>query len=224
MSMLLAVDTSTQWTGLALYDGTSVRGELCWQTRNHHTVELAPAVDRLLKQTGIKPVEIECFGAALGPGSFTSLRIGLALVKGMALSLRVPVVGVPTLDFLAAALPVSEMPLAAVLQAGRGRLALIWYAAKNGRWVAQGEPQVSNAAALFEQIVQPTLVCGELNAEERALLGKKRKIIHLTTPAQCARRPSFLAEMAWERWKAGKTAEIVSLAPIYLHVAEAIPA
>jgi tRNA threonylcarbamoyladenosine biosynthesis protein TsaB len=221
--MLLAVDTSTQWTGLALYDGTAVLGELCWHTRNHHTVELAPAVDRLLKQTGIKAAEIECYGAALGPGSFTSLRIGLALVKGMALSQRVPVVGVPTLDFLAAALPARDMPLAAILQAGRGRLALVWYAEVKGHWVAQGDPQVTSAEALLEKIEQPTLVCGELSSEERALLSKKRKLIHLASPAQCTRRPSFLAEMAWERWKGGKTSEVVSLAPIYLHVAEAIP-
>jgi tRNA threonylcarbamoyladenosine biosynthesis protein TsaB len=221
--MLLAVDTSTQWTGLALYDGVNVLGEMSWHTRNHHTVELAPAVERLLKQTGLKPAQIECFGAALGPGSFTSLRIGLALVKGMALTLKAPVVGVPTLDFLAAGLPARDLPLAAVLPAGRGRLALVWYEPKNGRWEAQGEPQVTGAEALFEQIEQPTLVCGEMNAEERALLSKKRKIIHLATPAQCARRPSFLAELAWERWKAGKVAEIVSLAPIYLHVAEPIP-
>lgn len=221
--MLLAIDTSTQWIGLALYNGSSVLGEICWQTRNHHTVELAPAVERLLKQTGLKPIEIECFGVALGPGSFTSLRIGLALVKGMAVSLRVPVVGVPTLDFLVSALPVSTIPLAAVLQAGRGRLALVQYEAKNGHWIAQSEPLVTTASELFEKIDQPTIVCGELSPDERALLGKKRRLIHLASPAQCTRRPSFLAEMAWERWKAGKTAEVVSLAPIYLHVAEAIP-
>lgn len=222
--MLLAVDTSTQWTGLALYDGARVLGEMSWYTHSHHTVELAPAVDRLLKQTGLKPTQIECFGVATGPGSFTSLRIGLALVKGMALSLKVPVVGVPTLDFLAAALPPVEMPLAAVLQAGRGRLGLVWYEIKHGRWTARGEPQVTTAQALFDQIEQPALVCGEMSAEERALLSKKRKIIHLAGPAQCARRPAFLAELAWERWKDGKTAEVVSLAPIYLHVAEPIPA
>lgn len=221
--MLLAVDTSTSWTGLALYDGVSVLGEMSWTTRNHHTVELAPAVSRLLQQTGLSASKIECLGVAIGPGSFTSLRIGLALVKGMALSLKVPVVGVPTLDFLAAAVPVSDRPLAAVLQAGRGRLALVWYDPKNGHWEARGEPQVSNAEELAEQIEQPSLVCGELNADERHTLSKKRKLIHLCSPAQCARRPSLLAELAWERWKAGKTAEVISLAPIYLHVSEAIP-
>ncbi len=221
--MLLAVDTSTSWTGLALYDGSAVLGELSWSTRNHHTVELAPAVNRLMQQTGLAVNKLECLGVALGPGSFTSLRIGLALVKGMALSLKIPVVGVPTLDFLAAAVPVADMPLAAVLQAGRGRLALVWYAAHNGHWQAQSEPSVVKIEEFAEGIENPTVVCGELSAEERHLLAKKRKLVHLCSPAQSARRASFLAEMAWERWKAGKTAEVVSLAPIYVHIAESIP-
>ena len=221
--MLLAIDTSTSWTGLALYDGTNVLGELCWTTRNHHTVELAPAVSRLLQQNGLSANKIECIGVALGPGSFTSLRIGLALAKGMALSLKIPLVGVPTLDFLAAAQPICDLPLAALLQAGRGRLALVWYAAQNGRWQAQGEPQITNAEALLEQIEQPSWVCGELSADERRVFAKKRKLIHMASPAQSVRRPSFLAEMAWESWKAGQIAEVVSLSPIYLHIAEAIP-
>jgi len=221
--MLLAVDTSTSWTGLALYDGSSVLGEMSWSTRNHHTVELAPAVERLFHQTGLPVSKLECLGVALGPGSFTSLRIGLALVKGMALSLRIPVVGLPTLDFLVAAMPVSELPLAAVLQAGRGRLALVWYAAQRGHWQPQSEPKVVLIDEFAEGIEQPTLVCGELNAEERQILAKKRKLIHLASPAQSVRRASFLAEMAWERWKAGKTSEVVSLSPIYLHIAESIP-
>jgi tRNA threonylcarbamoyladenosine biosynthesis protein TsaB len=221
--MLLAVDASTQWTGLALYDGSQVLSEVNWLTHNHHTVELAPAIDRLLKQGDYSPEQIECLGVALGPGSFTSLRIGLALVKGMALTLHIPVVGVPTLDFLAAALPVQKLPLAAVLQAGRGRLALVWYQAERGHWRAQGDPQITTAETLAEQIEQPTLVCGELSAEERHILARKRKLALLTSPAQCVRRPSYLAELAWGHWKAGKTDEVVGLAPIYLHVAEVIP-
>ena len=222
--MLLAVDTSTQWTGLALYDGSQVLGEVGWSTRSHHTVELAPAVDRLLKQGGYHAAQIECLGVALGPGSFTSLRIGLALVKGMALALHIPVVGIPTLDFLAAAQPVRELPMAALLQAGRGRMALVWYKAYKGRWQAQGEPQITTVEELAEQIESPTLVVGELNAAERQVFGRKRRLALVASPSEAVRRPSFLAELAWQRWKAGKTDEVISLSPIYLHVAGAIPA
>ncbi len=222
--MLLAVDTSTQWIGLALYDGSQVLGEMIWRTHAHHTVELAPSLDILFKHTGIRPEGLQALGVALGPGSFTSLRIGLAVVKGLALALHLPVVGVPSLDVLAAAQPLRDLPLAAILQAGRGRLAVIWYEASGSAWKAQGEAQITRAEELAQQIRRPTLVAGELNAEERQILSRKRKNVILASPAQSLRRPAVLAELAWRRWQAGQVDEVIALAPIYLHVAEPIPA
>jgi tRNA threonylcarbamoyladenosine biosynthesis protein TsaB len=67
-------------------------------------------------------------------------------------------------------------------------------------------------------------VCGELSEEERAILARKRKNVLLASPAQCLRRPSFLAELAWKRLQAGQVDDPISLAPIYLHVGEPIPA
>jgi len=71
--MLLAIDSSTQTMGVALYDGVVVRGELVWQTRNHHTVELAPAIRLLMSQVGVTAQQLSALGVALGPGSFTTL-------------------------------------------------------------------------------------------------------------------------------------------------------
>lgn len=221
--MLLAVDTSTQMIGLALYDGTRVLAELIWQTRNHHTVELSPGVTDLLERCGARPNDLQAIGVALGPGSFTSLRIGLALTKGMAFALKIPLIGVPTLDVLAAAVPVQNKPLAAVLQAGRGRLALAWYEAPTGAWKAQGEAQITTAEELAQKIEKPTLIAGELNPAERQALARRRRYAQIVSPARALRRPSFLAELAWYRWHAGQVDDIVTLAPIYLHVAEPIP-
>jgi tRNA threonylcarbamoyladenosine biosynthesis protein TsaB len=221
--MLLAIDTSTQMIGLALYDGVRVLAEMIWQTRNHHTVELSPGISDLLVRCGARTTDLEAIGVALGPGSFTSLRIGLALSKGLALALKIPVVGIPSLDVLAAAIPVQNVPLAAVLQAGRGRLALVWYQVEDGRWKAQNEPQMITAEELSQQLTRPTLVAGELNAAERQVLSRRRKNGLIVSPAQALRRPSYLAELAWERLKAGQVDDVVSLAPIYLHVAEPIP-
>ncbi len=221
--MLLAVDTSTTWIGLSLYDGVRVLGEMTWQSKNHHTVELTPGVHELLDRCGLRTTDLQALGVATGPGSFTSLRIGLALVKGMALALRIPVVGVPTLDILVAAQPVRDLQLAALLQAGRGRLALVWYEARDGKWQSRSEPQIITAEELVLQLNKPTLVVGELNAAERQVLARRRKNAIMVSPAQSLRRPSFLAEIAWERWRAGSVDEVVTLAPIYLHVGEAIP-
>src|SRR5512133_429109 len=105
--MLLAIDTSTQVMGIALYDDPMVVGEMQWTSANHHTVELTTAVDLLMKRCGVKPSDLTLLVVALGPGTFTGLRIGLAFAKGLALSLRIPLIGVPTFDFLAASQPLS---------------------------------------------------------------------------------------------------------------------
>ena len=120
--MLLAVDTSTARLGLALYEGTQVLAESLWVSRARHTVELAPALDELFRRTDIKIDQISALGVAIGPGSFTSLRVGLSFVKGLALARALPLIGIPTLDVVAAVRPLSGLPLAALLPAGRSAL------------------------------------------------------------------------------------------------------
>ncbi len=222
--MLLAIDTSTVQTGLALYDGVQVVGEFCWRSRGRHTAELAPALSELLARCGLAMNDIKALGVALGPGSFTSLRAGLALAKGLALARHIPLIGIPTLDVTAAAQPVRRMPLAAVLQAGRGRLAVGWYKASRSGWQAEGPAAVTNVDELALRIQSPTIVCGELTAEERQRLQRKHKNVTLPSPARCLRRPAVLAELAWERWQADEVEPLASIAPIYLHVAGGLPA
>jgi len=222
--MLLAIDSSTARMGLALYDGVSVPGEFIWQSDLHHTQQLAPALAELLRRVDIKMKAVTALAVALGPGSFTSLRVGLAFVKGLVLARHIPVLGIPTLDIVAAAVPLSDRRLAAVVQAGRGRLAVGWYGAGEGEWQAEGPATVMTADQLAEKIHKPVIICGELSADERQRLARKFRNVSLASPAQCVRRPGVLAELAWQKWQAGKTDPVAALAPIYLHVAGGPPA
>ena len=239
--MLLAIDTSTAQIGLALYDGTSVPGECVWHSGLHHTEELAPALAELLRRVGIKMDAVRALGVAIGPGSFTSLRVGLAFVKGLVLACHIPIVGIPTLDIVAGAVPLPgtlivppepEVPtqashsprLTAVLPAERGRLALGWYTAGGSGWQADGPAMVTTADELADQIHKPVIICGEMSADERHRLMRKFKNVSLAPPSQCVRRPAILAELAWQKWQAGKTDLAATLAPIYIHVAGGLPA
>jgi tRNA threonylcarbamoyladenosine biosynthesis protein TsaB len=220
--MLLAVDTSTRAMGVALYDGIRVLSEMTWISKNHHTIELAPTVEQALTHIGAEAGDLQALGVAIGPGSFTGLRIGLALTKGLALSHRLPIVGVPTLDVVANALPVPpRAKLAAVLEAGRRRLAIGWYRAQEGEWQPEGELQNLTVEEFVETITGPTLVCGELSGEAHERLSHTKSII--PSPVQCVRRPAILAELAWKRWQAGDTDDPATLKPIYLHHGEPIP-
>lgn len=136
--MLLAVDTSTQSVGIALFDGNQILCEESWISRRYHTVELANAVQSNLSRAGLSAADLHVLAIASGPGSFTGLRIGMALIKGIAYTHQLSVIGIPTLDITARAVPVRDIRLAAVLQAGRNRLAVGWYKAEDGSWVADG--------------------------------------------------------------------------------------
>ncbi|HJS18241.1 MAG TPA: tRNA (adenosine(37)-N6)-threonylcarbamoyltransferase complex dimerization subunit type 1 TsaB [Anaerolineales bacterium] len=222
--MLLAVDTSTAQVGVAIHDGAQVLGESVWRSKQHHTVELAPAVAELLGRCGLTMKDMRALGVALGPGSFTSLRVGLSLVKGLALALDLPLIGIPTLDIYAAAQPASKLPLLAAIRAGRGRLAVVWYKSVKQGWQSKGPARVVPVESLIYEIRIPSIVCGELSAEDRQRLARDEVNVNLLPPSQCVRRPSILAELAWARWQEGEVDDEASLAPIYLHTTEPVAA
>jgi tRNA threonylcarbamoyladenosine biosynthesis protein TsaB len=227
--MLLAVDTSTSQMGLGLYDGVQVVAESIWYSRQHHTVELAPALSELMRRAGVQIADLQVLGVAIGPGSFTALRVGLAFSKGLSLARKLPIVGIPTLDVLAAAQPASKLPMAAVLQAGRGRIAVARYKSSRdttsggSAWQSQGPAEITTADELADTIEKPTLIAGELSAAERQRLARKKVNVVLARPHLCVRRPSILAELAWARWHDGRLDEAASLAPIYLQLSQPIP-
>lgn len=222
--MLLAIDTSTRNVGIAIYDGIQVLSETIWASHDYHTVELAPAIAETLTRAGLEIQNLKLLAVATGPGSFTGLRIGLAVVKGIALACHLPIIGIPTLDIVAESQPVSPgLPLAAVLQAGRGRLVVGWYTANNDRWQLNPPIEIMDPLILSRHIHEPTLVCGELSEEQQHVLARKYRNVILASPAHSIRRPSLLAELAWKRWQSGDIDDPVTLSPTYLHPGEPIP-
>jgi tRNA threonylcarbamoyladenosine biosynthesis protein TsaB len=221
--MILVIDTSTEWVGLALFDGEQVICEQTWKSHNRHTVELVPAIDQMLKRVGVKKVDLTGLGVALGPGSFTSLRIGVTVAKGLAMALKLPVVGIHSLDILAAGQPATGIPLWAILHAGRGLLAFSPYLHDGTAWVRQADAIVITARDLEDKVISPVYVCGEMTPQERQILGRKWKTVKVASPSMCLRRPAILAELTWKKLQANEIDALISLSPIYLHTSTPIP-
>ncbi len=217
--MLLAVDTATQMASLALYDQTKGRvlGEESWHSVNNHTVELMPRMVRLLEQQALTPANLSGLVVSLGPGSFTGLRIGLGVVKGLALARRLPLVGVPTLDVVAHPHMTQGLPIWAVLQAGRGRICAGHWVRHKGRWRRQGDYQLTTLEKLCDQVDNPTLFCGEIDADQVSQIRERLGLtVIVATPAASLRRAAYLAEIGWERLSRGDSDDAATLAPIYL--------
>ena len=155
--MILAIDTATRWTSIAIHDGRSVLAEHGWYGRNTQTQELSPALQTLFRQASIQASELTAIAVAIGPGSYTGLRIGLGVAKGLAMPHSIPLIGIGTLDILVAAIPPTNTDLIGVIEAGRKRIIATRYAWENGRWQPQEEkPQIATWEELSEQINSPT--------------------------------------------------------------------
>ncbi len=215
--MLLAIDTATHMAGIALYDQNGLHVEQTWRSSANHTVELMPSIVHACKQQGLAPSALTAVGASLGPGSFTGLRVGLSVAKGLALALNIPVLGVPTLDATAYAHSHETLPVCAILPAGRGRWCVAFYQSIAGDWQRRSEPALMNTDDLVAALQEPALVCGELDVQlVRELHRATPREVVIASPASAARRTGYLAELAWQRFVAGERDDLASLSPIYL--------
>jgi tRNA threonylcarbamoyladenosine biosynthesis protein TsaB len=217
--MLLAIDTSTKQAGIAFYDGArGLIAEYNWHSANRHTEELMPAVAQMLAQASAKPSALRAVAVALGPGSFTGLRVGLAAAKGLALANNLTLLGIPTLDTVAYPHQAQPVPIIAVLQAGRGRVYWAPYAHGPGGWAAQEPPRLSTVPELANTVVRPLMFVGEVSTADRETLiswaGRARA--NFLPSALSLRRAGYLAELGWRRFDAGEADDPASLSPIYL--------
>ncbi len=214
MKAILALDTSTRTASIAIYGGEEgVISEITWGSLSHHTVELAPYLDLLLRQN---PRELAGIAVALGPGSFTGLRVGLSLAKGFALAQGIPLIGIPTLDALAYSQSHQLLPICALLDAGRERICAALY--ENVTLHRVTDYLLTTMEGLCSEITRPTLICGEIDEAGTAILRKRlgdRAVV--TSPAASLRRAGYLAELGWERLQRGEVDDPRALEPIYLH-------
>jgi tRNA threonylcarbamoyladenosine biosynthesis protein TsaB len=99
--MLLAFDTATPLVTVALHDGNDVVWEQVSERPLQHGEQLAPLVERALRETGLVRQDLTAIGVGVGPGPFTGLRVGLVTARTLGFVLDLPVYGVCTLDVLA---------------------------------------------------------------------------------------------------------------------------
>ncbi len=196
--MLLAIDSATKMLGIALHDGRRILAERIWETANRHTVELTPALEALCSGAGIAFSDLNYLAVCQGPGSFSGLRIGISVAKGLAMALAIPLVAIPTLDITAAGTPPVREPLIAVAQAGRGRVCAAEYRLVADAWERVTEVEIVAWDALLRRYTTPVLLSGEVDDEAFTLLNGFANW-HLAPAAFRVRRASVLADLAWQR-------------------------
>ena len=223
--MLLAIDTATQVMSLALHSGRELLGEQTWARSENPTEQLALAVKGLMTRCDVTINQLAGLAVSIGPGTYAELRTGIALAKGLAAARGLPLVGVTSLDIIAAGQPYYQASLIVALGVGRGRIAVGRYQWKKGRWSGRGDPQLMTWDSLFSSIDGTAYLSGEIDDDGQDALAAAQKNdvpVTLIAPAYRLRRAGFLAEEAWTQLKNGKSADFspAKLAPFNLKLTE----
>ena len=214
--MLLAIDTSTRLIGLACYDDVGLVGECAWQGGNNQTSQLLPQLQMLLRHLGKDQGALRAISVALGPGSWSGLRVGISVAKGLALANELPLLGICTLDVLAYQHQRPATPVHPLIHLGRDRYGTAEFQHR-GQWKRLSEYRNVTLNELCDGIADKALFCGDIGAEVqehlRQHMGERARFPH---PAANLRRPGYLAELAWQRLSEGSVDDVATLEPIYL--------
>lgn len=215
--MELAIDTSTSVASIALADKGRVLAEATWRAEFNHTVQLMSAVQGLLRQSGVKAADLAAIAVAIGPGSFSGLRVGLAAAKGFALALGLPVVGIGTLLVEAYPFLGARVPVRPLLSAGKGTIATALYGLGDDGPVEITAPGLMTVEGACAATSGPTLFCGEFMPAVRDQIAASLGALALF-PAESAllRRAGNLAELAWRRLARGQIEDAATIQPLYL--------
>ncbi len=219
--MILAIDTATDWAGIAIYDEDTERilHEETWWAQRRHTTTLMPRIDRSLSDLSLTPQHLSGLAVAIGPGSYTGLRVGLSLAKGLSLALGIPLVGIPTLDVVAYPHRGRAEYICAIIQAGRTRVCWAVYPPGAPLVPLDGYhlDTVDAVAEALNRLEEPVFVCGEVTRQAaqtlQEILGPR---VRVGSPFDGLRRAGALAELGLHAFLQGRSDDPATLSPIYL--------
>jgi tRNA threonylcarbamoyladenosine biosynthesis protein TsaB len=122
--VILALDTSNEQASVALAAVGQVQAEYSWLAQRNHSRQLTAAIRHLLRLLDLSPSRLSAVCVAIGPGSFSGVRVGISEGKGIAMGLGIPLVGVSTLDVIGLQSSLCGGRVLVVTQAGRGQVFL----------------------------------------------------------------------------------------------------
>ena len=226
--LLLAVESATPALSVALLRGSELLHEQSSAVAGRHAERLLPMIEQLLQHASVRESDVEAFAVSIGPGSFTSLRVGVATVKGLAFATARPAVPVSTLAALAWSYArerrpwPDDLPIAAVLDARRGELyaALFDVQGAGPRPLLPGE--LLAPRLLAQRLPEACRVVGEGAAILRRELGERLGPgVEIPPDGNISPSARSVGEIGAVALRAGGAIDPRDLAPDYLRRADA---
>lgn len=214
--ILIALETSSSSAGLAVTDGETILVESSLQMGAVYAEHLPVMLERGLNDAGIEISQIAGIAVSIGPGSYTGLRVGLSLAKGLAYSTRKPLVAVPTLDAVAFGSPYCPYPIHAILDARNQKIYTAEFDMSKGKLQRKSPDIATTVDDLSKNINEPSLLLGPgALAYREQLKVNLGEHAHFTSSGGDLRAAS-IAALGLERLERGEQASLFELEPEYL--------
>jgi tRNA threonylcarbamoyladenosine biosynthesis protein TsaB len=218
---LLTIDTSTSTCSVSLTIGEKLVSEHLLSLEKTMASRLLRSVDTALGEAGLGITDLDGIGVALGPGSFTGLRVGIATVKGLALAAKKPVVGFSSLAMLAMNLPWAAYPVCPMFDAKKKEVYTAVYNCRELPVPAIADCVVSPGDFL-ETLDDVTIFVGEGALAYRELIVARLGDRALFAPSSAQQpRASHGAVLARGAFARGETIPLAALVPRYIRASEA---
>ncbi len=224
--LILAIETASGCGSVALTQGGRAAGRLLAEyslyPRRSHSRQLLGLVQAILEASALDWGAIDAVAVSQGPGSFTGLRIGMAAARGLAFAAGKPLIAVPTLDSLAAALPPLKEQVCTLLDARKSQVYAAFYSTsqedENGLPLRLGPYLVCASASLLNRITEPVICVGPGLAacDERFI---KHPLLRLAPAAISQPRAAMIGFCAAELM--GHGAQQADPQPLYVRASEA---
>jgi tRNA threonylcarbamoyl adenosine modification protein YeaZ len=214
---LLAIETSTRQLGVAVVGESGVVSSFELLADYPHAVELPGAVDRTVKAAGLKLEQLEGVAIDIGPGSFTGLRIGLAFAKALVYRWKKPIIGVSSLDVLAANVAAAPGLVCPVLDARQKNVYLARYRIEQGRLNRQSDWMLGPVDDMISTVAEPALFLGDGAQVYKERIMAKCPQPSFAAPEMSWPRAATVGRLAYERFQQGQTDDPATIVPLYLY-------
>lgn len=217
--MILAINTSTLQFGLALLDGEgAILAEYLMAEGESHFGSLMPALDFLLRTSQYDIHTLKCLAVSKGPGSFTGLRVGLSVAKGLCHALKLPIVGISSLEALASQLPHSALPVTSILDSRKGECFAAQFVWTDGHNLKRTSEDLALGFGDLPLLLEtPSLFIGNSFASQGPRIIEMLGNRALLAPPHCwGLRPSAIGYIGLKRFEAHALDDPHTLTPIYL--------
>ncbi len=214
---ILAIETATRQFGVALIEGHHLLASYEVLEEYPHAVELPGAVSRVLKAARLTLKQLEAIVVDVGPGSFTGLRIGVACVKALAFPTNTPLVGVASLEVLAANLPWTAALVCPVLDAKQRNVYASRYRVERGHPMQQGSYFLGPIEQFLEPLEGSCMFLGDGAARYQDRILLHYPAAQFAQPEYGVPRAVTLARLGSERFHHGQRDDPATLLPMYLY-------